>query len=84
MSLLFAGGWDDGVGVINPDAGLPGRAVQGNSPEIGGILDRLVWKSSAWDDLFFALPDNRLQEHELTKRFSASSRRWAVFFGYCL
>jgi len=68
MSLLFAGGWDDGVGVINPDAGLPGRAVQGNSPEIGGILDRLVWKSSAWDDLFFAFLTIALKNNDLTGR----------------
>jgi hypothetical protein len=84
MSLLFSGGWDDGVGVINPDAGLPVRAVQGNSPEIGGILDRLVWKSSAWDDLFLDFLTIAFMNDELTKRFSASSRLLTVFFGYCL
>jgi hypothetical protein len=50
--LFFSGGWDGGVGVINPGAlDFPLQAFQGICPEFGGILDRLKELSSPFADL---------------------------------
>jgi hypothetical protein len=54
--LLFSGGLDDGVGVINPVLEFPFSRSSRNLPEIGGILDRLNGKSSPSRNLSHSLP----------------------------
>src|SRR5882724_11687603 len=55
MLLFFSGSWDGGDGVINPGLriSIERREI---SPEIGGILDRLVQLSSPAVDLLSVDP----------------------------
>ncbi len=88
VSLLLSGSGDGGDGVINPGVGIPFKRL-GISPEIGGILDRLLQLSSPSVDLysseqFFSCPIVRLTESDSKwrslQRLSSSSGQLAVVF----